>query len=67
VDTVLSLIERMRASPVVATVAAVLLLIIGVLVIVYPGLLAWIAGIGLVLAGIAILASLFIPRDRISE
>jgi hypothetical protein len=62
-----SLIERMRASPVVATVAAVLLVIVGILVIVYPGLLAWIAGIGLVLAGIAILASLFIPTDRINE
>jgi hypothetical protein len=64
---VLSLIERMRASPVAATVAAVLLVIVGILVIVYPGLLAWIAGIGLVLAGIAILASLFMPKDRISE
>jgi hypothetical protein len=37
----------MRSSPVVATVAAVLLLIVGILIIVYPGLLAWIAGIGL--------------------
>jgi len=51
VATVLSLIERMRASPVVATVAAVLLVIIGILVIIYPGLLAWLAGIGLALGG----------------
>jgi hypothetical protein len=64
---VLSLIERMRASPVVATVAAVALVIVGILVIVYPGLIAWLAGIGLVLAGIAILASLFMPTDRMSE
>jgi hypothetical protein len=64
---VLSLVERLRASPVIATVAAVALVIIGILVIVYPGLVAWIAGIGLVLAGIAILASLFMPSDRISE
>jgi hypothetical protein len=67
VATVLSLIERMRASPVVATVAAVLLVIIGILVIIYPGLLAWLAGIGLALGGVAILASLFIPRDRIGD
>jgi hypothetical protein len=57
----------MRASPVVATVAAVALVIIGILVIVYPGLIAWIAGICLVLAGIAILASLFMPSDRSRE
>jgi hypothetical protein len=63
----LSLVERMRASPVVATVSAVLLVIVGILVIVYPGLIAWIAGIGLVLADIAILASLFILSDRMSE
>jgi hypothetical protein len=62
--TVLELIERARASPVIATVFAGLLMILGILVIVYPGLIAWIAGIALVLGGIAILASLFMPRDR---
>jgi hypothetical protein len=45
---VLTLMERGRASPVLATVAAVLLLIVGILIIIYPALLAWIAGIGLV-------------------
>ena len=45
----LTVIELTRANPVVATVAAVLLMIVGILVIIYPGLLAWIAGIGLVL------------------
>jgi hypothetical protein len=64
---VLDFIERTRASPVVATVAAALLIIIGILVIIYPALLAWIAGIGLVLAGIAILVSVFMPRDRIDS
>jgi hypothetical protein len=63
---VLSLIELTRDSPVIATVAAGLLIIIGILVVVYPGLVAWIAGIGLVLAGIAILALLFMPNERIS-
>jgi hypothetical protein len=51
---------------VIATVAAGLLIIIGILVVIYPGLVAWIAGIGLVLAGIAILALLFMPNERIS-
>jgi len=63
---VLSLIELARASPVIATVAAGLLIIVGILVVIYPGLVAWIAGIGLVLAGIAILALLFMPNERIS-
>jgi hypothetical protein len=63
---VLSLIELTRASPVIATVAAGLLIIIGILVVIYPGLVAWIAGIGLVLAGIAILALLFMPNEKIS-
>ena len=62
----LSLIEVARASPVIATVAAGLLIIVGILVVIYPGLVAWIAGIGLVLAGIAILALLFMPKERIS-
>ena len=62
----LSLIEVARASPVIATVAAGLLIIVGILVVIYPGLVAWIAGIGLVLAGIAILALLFMPNERIS-
>jgi hypothetical protein len=61
------LIELTRTSPVVATVAAVLLMIIGILFIIYPTLVAWIAGIGLVLAGIAILVSVFLPNDRISS
>jgi len=52
---------------VVATVAAVLLIILGILVIVYPGLVAWIAGVGLVLAGVAVLASVLIPGGRIGS
>jgi len=52
---------------VVATVAAVLLIIVGILVIVYPALVAWIAGIGLVLAGVAVLVSVFMPDDRLGS
>ena len=64
----LRLTELTRAaSPVVATVAAVLLIIVGILVIIYPPLVAWLAGIGLVLVGVAVLASLFIPSDRIDS
>jgi uncharacterized membrane protein HdeD (DUF308 family) len=62
---VLRFTELVRGtSPVVATVAAVLLIIVGLLVIVYPGLLAWLAGIGLVLGGVATLVSAFGPSDR---
>lgn len=62
------LTEIARATgPVVATVAAVLLIILGILVIVYPELIAWIAGIGLVLAGVAVLASVLKPGDRVGS
>jgi hypothetical protein len=62
---VLRLTELLRGSnPVVTTVAAVLLIIVGILVIVYPGLLAWLAGISLGLGGVAVLASMFMPDDR---
>jgi hypothetical protein len=54
----------MRASHVAATVVAALLLIVGVLVVVYPGLLAWIVGIGLVLTSIGLLVSVYAPRER---
>jgi hypothetical protein len=50
-------------GPVTATVAAALLIILGVLVVVYPSLLGWLVGIGLVLAGVALLATaLLAPR-----
>ena len=52
------------ASPVGSTVAAVLLLILGVLIVVYPGLLAWLVGIGLVLAGVALLTAAFTAANR---
>jgi hypothetical protein len=65
---VMGLTEITRASgPVVATVAAVLLIILGILVIVYPGLIAWIAGIGLVLAGVAVFASVLKAGDRVGS
>jgi hypothetical protein len=44
-------------GPVVATVAAALLIILGVLVVAAPWLLVWVVGLGLVLAGVALLAA----------
>jgi hypothetical protein len=64
---VLSFIDLARASPLVSTVVAALLIIVGVLVIANPWLLTWIAGIGFVLAGIAVVAAVFIPSDRINS
>jgi hypothetical protein len=46
------------ADPVLSAVAAVLLIILGLLVIAYPVLLTWGIGIGLILAGVALLASI---------
>lgn len=63
----LDLIERTRSSPVIATVAAVLLVILGILVIIFPALVAWIAGIGLVLGGVAILAYVYAASDRVNS
>lgn len=45
--------------PVVTTVFAALLIILGIIVVVYPAVLNWVVGIGLVLAGIAMLAAIF--------
>jgi hypothetical protein len=64
---VLQVVERARAFPVVSTVAAVLLVILGILIIIYPELIAWMVGIGLILAGIALLAYVFVPSDRITS
>ena len=51
-------------SPIVAVVAAALSIILGILVIIYPVLLPWLVGIGLVLAGVALLASVFTAASR---
>lgn len=50
--------------PVLATVVAALALILGILVIVHPALLTWLVGIGLVLGGIALLASVWLASGR---
>ncbi|MCA9422271.1 MAG: hypothetical protein KC592_14705 [Nitrospira sp.] len=65
-NTLLSALSAMTQGlgPVVSIVLAVLLIIIGWLVIVYPALLGWIIGLVLILVGVAILAGVFTPRDR---
>jgi hypothetical protein len=50
--------------PVLATVVAALALILGILVIVHPALLTWLVGSGLVLGGIALLASVWLASGR---
>jgi hypothetical protein len=48
-----------RLGPVLTVVTAALCIILGVLIIIYPVLLAWASGISLVLVAVALLASLF--------
>jgi hypothetical protein len=45
-------------------VAGVLLIILGILVVVYPGLLGWLVGLGLVLTGVAVLAAILTAAGR---
>ena len=47
-----------RLGPVLTAVGSVFLVILGVLVISYPDLLAWVVGIVLILLGVGFLASL---------
>jgi uncharacterized membrane protein HdeD (DUF308 family) len=48
-------------SPVTAIVLGELLIILGVLTILYPALLYWMVGIGLILGGVALVASVLAP------
>lgn len=53
-----------RTNPVLLTVAGVFLGIVGVLVIVFPQILAWTLGIGIILLGVALFTSVFLaPRE----
>lgn len=52
------------SDPTIATVAAVLLAIVGLLVIIYPMLIAWVVGIALILAAVAMLASIYNGNGR---
>jgi hypothetical protein len=49
------------AGAVIVTMLAALLVSLGILVIVHPALIAWIVGIGLMLAGVGLLAAMFAP------
>lgn len=53
-----------RLGPVLTAVGSVFLVILGVLVISYPDLLAWVVGIVLILLGVGFLASLLLMVAR---
>jgi hypothetical protein len=53
-----------RVGPVLTAVGSVFLVILGVLVINYPDLLAWVVGIALILLGVGFLASLLLAVAR---
>jgi hypothetical protein len=56
--------ELVRSNPVLSSVGAVLLIILGILMIIYPLLVAWGVAIGLILAGIAVLATVYSGGGR---
>jgi hypothetical protein len=56
--------ELVRSNPVLSSVGAGLLIILGILMIIYPLLVAWGVGIGLILAGIAVLATVYSEGGR---
>jgi hypothetical protein len=56
--------DLVRSNPVLSSVGAGLLIILGILMIIYPRLVAWVAGIGLILAGIAVLATVYWEDGR---
>lgn len=47
--------------PTVVIMGAALLVILGILIILYPSLLRWIVGIGLLLAGVGVFATVVTP------
>ncbi len=49
------------ANPAVSIMVAALLIILGILVILYPPILQWVVGIGLILAGVGGVAVVLIP------
>ncbi len=54
-------------DPVVVVMGALLLMLGGVLVMVFPALLTWILGLGLVLGGIAVFATLVLHSEERRE
>lgn len=54
----------LSVGPVIAVIIAALFIIFGALVIAFPDLLSWVVGIGLIVAGIAVLASALTAGNR---
>ena len=61
-DQLRDLIEQQ--DRVLATVVAVLCIMVGILVILVPSVLAWVVGCAGILAGVAIVATLLTPGRR---
>lgn len=51
------------ANPVISIMLAALLVILGLLVILYPTVLQWVVGVGLILAGVGLVASIFTSKS----
>ncbi len=51
-----------RANPVLLITGAVFLCILGVLVIAFPVILAWAFGVGVILGGVALLATALLSQ-----
>jgi len=56
-----------HAGPVVTIICATLLVVVGVLIVLYPVILAWIVGVVLVLAGLAVLGMMLGSLLRTSQ
>ena len=55
-----------RLGPVSSLVLAVLLVILGFLVISVPQIIPWLLGIGLILAGTALIVGILVPGRRVA-
>lgn len=49
-------------GPVAIIVSAALIVILGVLILIFPPLIQWVVGIGLILAGVGIFAAVVVPE-----
>lgn len=55
-----------RFGPVLSIVLAVFLVILGFLVISVPQIIPWLLGIGLILAGTALIVGILVPGRRVA-
>ncbi len=53
-----------RFGPILTAMAAALCLILGIIIIIKPQVLAWLVGIGLMLAAVALVAQILLGAER---